>query len=200
MKASSSKLLPLLRSDTQGEILALIILFPEIEWTIAELAAAAGVTPPTAMREVDRIAAAGLVHERRSGRNRLITADTETAAYPPLRDLMLVTYGPEPVLRSLLEQVHGVERAYIYGSWADRRTGHDGRVPGDIDVLVVGNAEADELDEAAETAERHLRREVSIRQVRPQRWDVDTDDSFVRTIMSRPLVTLMEPPDDKEQT
>jgi hypothetical protein len=52
MKVSPS-LLPILRSRMQGELLALVLLHPEREYRITELAADVGVTPTAVLREVD---------------------------------------------------------------------------------------------------------------------------------------------------
>ena len=70
MKSPSPLLLPLLRSRAQGEVLAWIMLHPDDEFSLVELAAAVGVSPPTVMREVDRLVALGartrLVRPRRT--------------------------------------------------------------------------------------------------------------------------------------
>lgn len=109
----------------------------------------------------------------------------------PLTDLLAVTYGPLPVLGDLLSGVAGVEQAYIYGSWAARYLGEPGPVPNDVDVLVVGTADEDDLYDAAREAENRLGREVNISSVNPQYWEVpDPADSFMRHVRERPLVRL----------
>jgi hypothetical protein len=64
-------------------------------------------------------------------------------------DLEAVTYRPLPVLTDAVRSVPGVQRAYIYGSWAARYSGEIGPVPVDVDVLVIGTADLDDLEEAA---------------------------------------------------
>ena len=191
MKEGAPALLPLLRSRAQGDIIAWIMLHPEQEASLTEIAQATKTSSPTVMREVDRLAAAGLVHETRRGNQRLVRADTDNPVFEPLSALMAVTFGPVPVLRSLLESIDGVREAYIYGSWAARYDQQPGAVPGDIDVLVIGSSDLDELDEVAATAGQRLGREVSIRRVRPDAWDGAHDDPFKATVTSRPIVHLV---------
>ena len=191
MKDGAPLLLPLLRSRAQGEVLAWIMLHPHQEFSLVEIAKAVGVSSPTVMREVDRLADAGLVREVRRGNQRLVSAETGSVVFPPLAALMTVTFGPVPVLRDLLIDVVGVREAYIYGSWAARHAQEPGPVPKDIDVLVIGTADLDELDEVAAVASARLGREVSIRRVRPTAWDRDTEDPFKATVTSRPMVTLI---------
>ncbi len=101
-----------------------------------------------------------------------------------------VTFGPLPVLTELLADVAGVEEAYIYGSWAARYRGEAGPTPADVDVIVVGEADPDELDEVAEQAGWRLRRDVNIRRIHRQRWENPDGDPFLSSVHDRPLVLL----------
>jgi predicted nucleotidyltransferase len=102
-----------------------------------------------------------------------------------------VTYGPLPVLTDALAAVPGVDRAFIHGSWAARYRGEAGPVPKDVDVLVVGTADQDDLDGVAQQAQRRLGRPVNIRRVRPASWRrPDPDDPFLQSVRERPLVEL----------
>jgi len=189
MKTSSPTLLPLLRSEAQGEIIARIMLDPDAERSLSEIAHEAGVSVATATREVDKLVQAGLVVERRVGTARLVQADQSDPAFRPLADLLAVTYGPVVILERLLSGVSGVEHAYVYGSYAARRAGEKGGSPQDIDVLVVGSASRDALFDVAAEASRRVRREVNIRRLSSKAW-ADGSDSFVTTVKSRPLIEL----------
>ncbi len=192
MKEPSPVLLPLLRSRAQGDIIAWIMLHPEQEASLTEIAEATHTSGPTVMREVDRLADAGLIRQSRRGNQRLIRADTDNPVFAPLAALMAVTFGPLPVLRALLEDVAGIRDAYVYGSWAARYDQQAGPVPGDIDVLVIGTTDLDDLDDVAAAAGERLGREVNIRRVRPDAWDEAHDDPFKATVTSRPMITLMQ--------
>ena len=187
-------LLPLLRSRAQGEIIAWIMLHPEEQFALVDLARLLGLSPPTVMREVDRLAEAGLVSETRKGNQRLVKARTDNAVFAPLAALMEATFGPTPVLRDLLAPFAAedtIREAFIYGSWAARHAERSGPVPNDIDVLVIGDIDLDSLDDVASQASERLHREVNIRRVRPGVWDGAVDDAFRRTVTSRPMVSLI---------
>ena len=191
MKTASPLLLPLLRSRAQGDVIAWIFLHPDNEHSLIEIAQHVGVSPATVMREVDRLAEAGLVVETRRGSSRMVRADQANTVFAPLADLMAVTFGPVPVLTDELADVDGIEQAFIYGSYAERYRGQAGPVPNDIDVLVVGTADRAELFDLAERLSRKLGREVNIRRVTPEAWnDTDSRDPFLTTVRSRPIVEL----------
>jgi DNA-binding transcriptional ArsR family regulator len=174
----------------QGELLALVLLHPEREYSITELATSVGVTPTAVLREVDRLAGGGIVADRRVGRSRLVRARTDTPLYRPLSDLMAVSFGPMPVLTDALAEMAGVQQAYIYGSWAARYKGEPGPPPADVDVLVVGAPEADALFDLAEETSRRLHREVNIHRVSVEAWEAHTDDPFLVSVRERPLAQL----------
>lgn len=190
MKQPPPILLPLLRSPFQGELLAWLFLHPESEYAQTDLARRFDVSLPTVSREVSRLANAGLVAERRHGNLRLVRAETDTAIARPLTELLALTYGPLAVLGEHLAEVEAVEEAYIYGSWAARYEGQPGHVPNDVDVLVIGAADEDDLYDAARASERRLGREVNIRRLSRDEWESAEHDPFLETIRSRPLVRI----------
>ncbi len=181
----------MLRSDTVGKILAELFLTPERHVTLSDLAKAVGTSLPTAVREVDRMVAAGLLSEERVGRARRVWPNLDSPLFGALAELIALTYGPKPVLEAALAGTDGVERAYIYGSWAARYLGEAGRPPNDVDVLVVGQPDADELFALAEEARGKLHREVNVRSVRPVAWsNHDSKDAFLAHVRSRPIIEL----------
>lgn len=184
-------LLPLLRSRVQGDLLALLYLHPEREYSLTEAARLIASSVKAVHTEASRLVAAGFVDDARLGNVRLIRAVTDAPFSRPLTDLLAVTYGPLPVLTDLLAEADGVMSAFIYGSWAARYQGEPGTVPEDVDVLVVGTADRDDLDEIAQAAQRRLGRPVNIRRVRPAAWaSPDPDDAFLASVRERPLVQL----------
>lgn len=190
----SPTLLPLLRSQVQGDLLALLFLHPDQEFSLTEIARLTGVTLSSVHHEVTRLLQAGLVSDRRVGNTRLVRADTSSLLAGPLTDLLAVTYGPRPVLSDALRGVPGVERAYIYGSWAARYSGVPGPVPDDVDLLVIGTADLDDLEDAVRPAGERLRREVNVRRVARDTWaraELGEDTSaFLATVTASPLVAL----------
>jgi hypothetical protein len=191
MRTASPPLLPLLRSQAQGELLALLYLHPEQDYSLTEAADLIGTTVKTVHTEASRLVAAGLVADSRRGNLRMLRAVTGTPVSRPLTDLLAVTYGPLPVLTDLLAGMPGVSAAFIYGSWTARYLGEPGPVPHDIDVLVVGTSDRDDLEEIARTAQVRLSRPVNVRRVSPAAWaERDPSDPFLASLHRRPLIEI----------
>ncbi|WP_382310162.1 hypothetical protein [Herbiconiux sp. UC225_62] len=180
---------PLLRSDTQGRLLAGLYLFPDRERTASQLAHDAETSLPTVLRELDRMVPMGYLMERFSGRNRYIRVNQEHPLYAPVAEILRYSYGPVAVIPGLLIPIPGIEEAYVYGSWAARLTGEVGSDPHDVDVIVVGSPDRQAIFEAAGRGSSALGRELSIRVVSRSAWDAG-DSAFLRTVQARPLVPL----------
>jgi len=167
----------------------LYVLTSESGATAAELARELGEPEPTVTRETRRLLEAGLLRGHRVGRATVLTAAEGNPAVAPLRQLLVVTFGPGRLLEQALAGVAGIDEAYVHGSWAARYHGEPGGPPGDVDVLVVGRVDRQKVDEAVVGLETRLAREVNVTYLSPQRW-ADISDPFVATVRSRPLVRL----------
>lgn len=187
---STPPLLPLLRSQTQARLLAAMLLEPEQEHTVSEWAQLVGTSLPTATREVRRAQEAGIVTTRLVGGSRLAKAQPSSPLCAPLTELLLLTFGPEIVIREAFSKVPGVEEAYLFGSWAARYHGERGRRPADVDVLVVGKPDADALDRAIAAAEQRLRQPVDVTKRTAQQWH-EGADALVTFVKTRPLVRVL---------
>lgn len=189
MKQRPPAISPLLRTDFQGELLAALFLHPDQEYTLTDLANLLTAGLSTVHTEIERLSEAELTLERRIGRARLVRANDHHPLTPSLTELLTLTYGPPAVLPSLLAKVRGVERAYIYGSWAARRHGETGPYPEDIDVLVIGDASGRALSRVQAEATEALRRDVNLTIVSAEEWDQPTT-GFTQTVRRAPLVEL----------
>jgi DNA-binding transcriptional ArsR family regulator len=186
-------LLPILRSQQQGEILALLLGDPDVELSLTEIARRTGAPHPSVFREVQRAERAGLLTTRKVGNTRLVRADATSPYYAGLADVLTRAFGVPAVLTEALRPVEGIAEAYIYGSWAARHAGQPGQRPvGDIDVLVLGEPDRDQLFEALSEAERHLGRPVEAT-IRDAAWLDSGTGSFHETVISRPLLRLALP-------
>lgn len=188
MRTSAPPLLPIFRSRLQGELLAAVFLGEE-EQSLTELAIRLGVSVATIQREADRLEKAGILVSRRVGRSRLFRPAEESRIVPPLKDLVLQTFGPAQVIAQHLASVPGIEQIILFGSWAARYEGVAGPPPADVDVLVIGHPSVDDVYEATRAAERQLRREVNVIVRSAAKWE-GGDDPLVRSIRSSMFLTI----------
>lgn len=164
---------------------------PQREQSLADLTTRLGIPSPSVHREIERAEHAGIVRSRRVGKTRLVSADTTSPYFAPLRQLLVSAFGVPAQVRSALEEVAGVEEAFIFGSWAARWHGERATRPvGDIDVLVLGHPDRDQVYAAMHRVGLDIGREVQV-QVRASDWLRDGTGSFHDTVAGRPLVQVI---------
>jgi DNA-binding transcriptional ArsR family regulator len=152
-----------------------------------EIARRTGAPHPSVHREVERAERAGLVTSRKVGNTRLVRADTASPYYAGLAEVLTRAFGVPAVLAG---EFRGVSAAYVYGSWAARHAGERGERPvGDIDVLVLGEPDRDQLYAAAGVAEERLGQPVQVT-IRAASWLESGSGSFRQTVTGRPMLRL----------
>jgi hypothetical protein len=184
-----ASLLPILRSRGQAEILCAVLANPNREWTLGELAKVSGQSLPTVQREVERAELAALVESRRLGRQRLVKAGPSQIAIM-LANLLLWSYGPKFVIAEEFAGIKGIDRLFIFGSWAARYHGVDGYPPQDLDVLVIGDANLSDVFRAAHAASNKLQLEVNPKLFSHTWWENKTGSGFRQEIDRRPIVEI----------
>jgi hypothetical protein len=103
---------------------------------------------------------------------------------------VLLAFGPRQVVTEEFAGL-GAKEVLIFGSWAARYSGEPGSPPGDVDVLVVGNVDRDEVFDAAQRSEARLGREVNTTVVSHDRWTA-AEEPFLRELKRRPLVPILQ--------
>lgn len=94
----SLSILPILRTDTQKDLLIELFFLTDRPRTLSELARAIDVDQTTVMREVNRLLESGVVTEQRVGRARTIAINESSPFAAPLKQLLRVVHHPPGTL------------------------------------------------------------------------------------------------------
>ena len=181
--------MPILRSNVQGRLLAVLFVAPDNEYSVSDLASRVETSLPTALRAIRRLELAGLVRVRAMGNMQLVRANTEHLLFESLSKIVLYSFGPLEILKGLVAQLPGIDEAWIYGSWAHRYQGGEGADPGDIDVLLVGDFDRSKAFEIGLRATYLIGKEVAVNNLSAAEWN-QQESGFVKTVRSRPMVSL----------
>lgn len=189
MRTSPPDLLPIFRSRLQARLLAALFLGDGEPRVVMELANQVDGATNSVYRELQRLRAAGLVERAQPERGAGYVAAEDSPLYEPLHDLLERTLGVEVLLRHALETTAGVERAAIFGSWAEARPGPDS----DIDLLVVGTMERSALLTAVAEVERRARREIDVTIYGREEFErrLAAGSGFLRTALGGALIPLV---------
>ena len=195
MRSSAPALLPVFRSRLQADILAALLLNPDAEYSLTELADRFNAPLSTVHGEVKRLTDAGLLRRREVGRSAMVRANLDNRLTRPLAELLLLSWGPLQVVAEEFSGLAETEEVLIFGSWAARYHGHPGKPPHDIDVLVVGRPSRADVYDAADRAQQRLGMAVNSVIRSEDAWR-QASDPLVRQIQSSPFVTVLVPDDN----
>lgn len=139
-------------------VLARLLLRPEESLHVREIARAIGKPAGTLVRELNALAAAGVLARKRVGNQVHFQANPGCPIYEDLRNILKKTVGVADVLRGALASLAPrIRAAFVYGSIArgDERAGSD------VDLMVIGEATFADVVRALAPAQETLRREVN---------------------------------------
>ena len=190
MRSEPPLVAPVFRSDAQARLLSSLLLGGD-ELSLTELASRSQTPYATAHREVARLLKAGILAERAVGRTRLIAANAESPLVAPLREILAIATGPVVYLKLELSTIANIDAAFLYGSYAARTTGVGGPAPGDIDVMVIGTPDRDEVYDACDRVERQVGRPVNPKIMTREEVQAEAQSGFMQTVASRPTVPLV---------
>lgn len=191
MRTEAPLLAPVFRSEGQARLLS-VLLLGEGELSISELADKASLAYPTAHREVARLLGAGILKERKVGRTRLVTGNTESPLVQPLRDILLVATGPVVLLAEQLALLSGIESAFLYGSFAARMRGVEGPPPNDIDLMILGSPDPAAIYDACARVEELVSRPVNATILTPS--EAQERSGFLEHLRANPVVPILGDP------
>jgi predicted nucleotidyltransferase len=180
-----TKLMPAARV----KVLAFLLLNASEECYLREVARRAGVPLATAQRELALLEQIALVERTRRGRQVFFRVETAHPLFADLRALLLKSDGLALPLREALHRVGGIEAAAVYGSVA---SGTDtGR--SDIDLLVVGAADALALHDTISAVEGQLGRPVNYTLLTPKELATRKrrKDPFLARVLGGDLIPVL---------
>ncbi len=156
----------LLTSRTRGRLLTIFLTHPTEEYYLRELVRRAGLSLRAVQHELARLERIEIVQSRRQGQHKYYRANERHPLFADLKRIIYKTTGLGDTLREALEPLKGIETAFVYGSVAKG----DERPASDVDLLLIGEPDADHLHEGIRKAEGTLGREVSYVTMSTSEW------------------------------
>lgn len=180
---------------TRKAALGLLFAQPERSVHLRELARLAGVSPAMMSKELDALAAAGVLLARRDGNRRLFSANPACPIFDELAGIARKTAGLADVLRLALAGIDGIELAFVFGSVARGAA----RADSDVDLWVIGRCDYSALLQACAAASQRLGRPVSPVLYAPAELaalKADPDNAFLAEVRRQPRLALIGSDDD----
>jgi predicted nucleotidyltransferase len=181
----ASKLAELLFSDYRRKVLGLLLLHPDKQYHVREIARLTNTVAGTLHKELSRLADAEVLQKQSVGNQVLYSANRDSPVFEELAGILRKTSGVVDVLADFLAPLHDkIHVAFVFGSVAAGKETSGS----DIDLMVVGGVAFSEVVESVYGAQEILGREVNPKIYDKKAWERlrKTNDAFIVEIMSKP--------------
>ena len=196
MGMKSISLADALFSKVQQRVLGLLFLNADRSFYTNEIMRLVDSGTGVVQRELEKLAASGLISVKRIGNQKHYQANREAPIFNELRGILLKTAGLADILRvALMPLSDKIQTAFIYGSIAK---GSD-TAQSDIDLFIVGKDLAyGDMYELLAAAEAQLGRPVnpSIYSMDELKRKFNDDNTFVSRVLEQPKIFLIGSNDD----
>ncbi len=180
----------LLFTDYRRRVLGLLLLHPERQSHVREIARLTGTTAGTLHKELSRLAQAGILRRTEQGKQVYYAANRDCPIFEELASILRKTSGLADVLREALAPVAEKLRvALVFGSVA-KGTEQAGS---DVDVLVVGDVGFADVVRLLHPAQPALGRETNPKVYGADEWraKLRAGDPFARDVLAKPKIFLI---------
>ena len=187
-KAALSDLL--FPNQYRRKVLGLLLMRPEQQIHLRELAREIGAAPGTLKKELDALCEAGLLRAERVGNQVRFCANTAHPVFPELQALIRKTIGLVDALRLSLAPLAGrIDAAFVFGSMASGTES----AGSDIDLMVVGDAGFAEVVDATYEAQATLGREINPKVMSASEWQAKKAErnAFLQDVLNKPRIMLI---------
>ena len=175
------------------KVLSQLLLNPDQDYHVRELARLTDTVPGTLHKELARLADAGVLERHQRGNQVRYQANRRCPVFPELAGLMRKTTGAALVIGEALAPLHAA-LAFIFGSVARGTEG-----PGsDVDLMVVTDRGFAEVVRALHPAQAGLARDINPVVYTPAEFaeHVRGRDSFVSQVLAEPRIFVIGTDDD----
>ena len=151
-------LVSLLLGSCRRRALGLLLLRHEQSYHVNDIASITGISVGTLHNELAKLAQAGLLSARETGRQMHYSANTQCPIFPELQALLRKVFGVIDVLREVVDKnSERILLSFVFGAAAE---GEEECAGNEVDVLVVSNLPWIEVAKVFHPAQSMLQREV----------------------------------------
>ena len=177
------------RSKTREAILALYFSHPEKKYYLRQLEKILYFPVQNIRRELINLEKNSIFKREKSGNQVFYFLNRKSPIYSDIRNIISKTIGIENQIRESLSGISGINKAFIFGSFAD---GTQDSLS-DIDIIITGVIDEDVLIEKISRLENKFEREINYhiyieKEFRERR---NEENSFISKILSKPVIFLI---------
>jgi len=185
-------------SKIREKLLTQLFSHTDRSFYIRELHELIGEDATNISRELKKLEKLGILICKPTANIKYYQANAKSPIFNELKSIILKTNGVAGFLRSILNRFKGIQLAFIYGSIAK---GHE-NAASDVDLLLVGNFNHDDLNDQIAQAEERLQREINYISYAPLEFrdKIHNKDGFILDVLDSEKILLIGNLDEFRKT
>ncbi|MBX9753827.1 MAG: nucleotidyltransferase domain-containing protein [Pseudomonadaceae bacterium] len=177
-------------TDYRRRVLDLLLLYPDEQYHLREIARLTGTQPGTLARELAKLVEAGILLKVPVGNQMHYRTNRECPIFTELTSILHKTSGlAETLATALLPLADQVELAFVFGSMASGNA----RIDSDIDLMLIGELGFAEAVAALYPLQAQLGREINPKVYLHAEWQqlLAEQGAFIRDVLSKPRTLVI---------
>lgn len=180
----------LTRSKTRKAILELYFNNAEKKYYLRQLERKIDFPVQNIRRELLKLEKIGLFKKEIQGNQSYYLLNTDSLIFNDIKNIIEKTLGIENQIKEVLNDLKGLNKAFIYGSFADKT--YDNL--SDIDIIVIGKINEDKLIEKISKLEKKIDREINYLIYSDEEFSKAKleKNSFISHILLKPTLDIID--------
>lgn len=176
-------------SKIRKAILTLLFLNEDKEFYVREIARLIHFSSSGVQKELAHLEKEEILISKIRGRLKLFQVNKNDPSYLELKNIIIKSTGLKFYLEKILCNFPNIKIAFIYGSWAKGEADS----LSDIDLLLIGDAKYDKLNEEIVKFEDIIGREINFQLINKKEFKVrkKRKDTFIMDLLENPKVFII---------
>ena len=178
-----------MRSKITKVLLNYFFLNPKESLFVNEISRKLNLDKRNLVKKLKELEEAGILASETSGNQKRYSINRLYSLYEEYRKIVFKTIGIESKLKGMLKQVTGIEKVYLFGSYAkDSMEAHS-----DIDLLVIGEHSVMDLQKEISKIQKEIGREINVvnMDMRDFKKRQKNNDSFISAVFKEKNIEVI---------
>jgi predicted nucleotidyltransferase len=178
----------LFKSKARTAIFQLYFTNPEISYYLRELERMFNMPVSILRKELMQLSGEGIFLSEKKGNLLYYRLNKNYPLFEDLKNIVHKTIGIEGLLRDAINEIGGIEAAFIYGSFARGKE----KTTSDVDLCVIGRIDEDQLIEKINAIEISIKREINYTLYAPEelKKKKKDKDTFISDLIDNKKIML----------
>ncbi|MDP2653733.1 MAG: nucleotidyltransferase domain-containing protein [Candidatus Omnitrophota bacterium] len=177
-----------LRSKITREVLQYLLLHESESFYVNELARKLSLDSGNLTRKLLELEAEGLLKSQWQGNQRYFALNTSFPLFKEYKKIIEQSIGLQSTLKKALQDVKGIEKAFVFGSYAAGRMDRFS----DIDLVVVGQQDTIAIQKKVAAIQRQAGREINVISLSPREFaEKSQKDVFLKAVLRKKKIDIL---------